>query len=167
MRRETQDLRLTRGIEQQNNASLARGVSLQLLQERSPTAHQPLRSSQPVPPRDPLDDGPLPNCPIRGIVVTERDKQLLADLRRASAMAIPRCIVSRSATSWAESLEEAISGHQSWAVLCRYHRNAELKLWLQLWEAGEIGELIGRILEQQHSGPLRRMKRIMQPQSDE
>ena len=37
-------------------------------------------------------------------------------------------------------------------------RNAELKLRLQLWEAGEISELIGRALEQQHSGPLRRRK---------
>ena len=88
--------------------------------ESSPTVHQPLQSSQPLPPGDPLDDSPLPNCPIREIVLTERDKQLLAEHRRASAMALPRCIVSRYATAWAESLEEAISGHQSWAVLCRY-----------------------------------------------
>ena len=38
----------------------------------------------------------------------------------ASAVALPRCIVSRCATAWAESLEGAIIGHQSWAVLCRY-----------------------------------------------
>ena len=67
-----------------------------------------------------LDDSPLPNCPIRDIVVTERDKQPLADLRRVSAMAIPRCIVSRNAPAWAESLEGAISGHQSRAALCRH-----------------------------------------------
>ena len=33
---------------------------------------------------DSLDDSPLPNCPTRDIVLTERDKQLLAELRRAS-----------------------------------------------------------------------------------
>ena len=41
------------------------------------------------------------------------------ELRRASAMALPRCVVSRYATAWAESLEGAVSGHQSWALLCR------------------------------------------------
>ena len=57
--------------------------------------------------------------------------------------------VSRDATAWAESLEGAISGHQSWAVLCRYRcrlmlaeapkgsdRNAELKQRLRVWEGG-------------------------------
>ena len=63
--------------------------------DRSPTRQQPPHSSQRVSPGDPLDDSPLPNCSIRGIVLTERDKQLLAELRRASAMALPRCIVSR------------------------------------------------------------------------
>ena len=53
-----------------------------------------LQSSQPVPPGDP-DDSPLPNCPIRDTVFTERDKHPLAGLRRASAMALPRCVVSR------------------------------------------------------------------------
>ena len=81
---------------------------------------QPPRSSQPVPPGDPLDDRPQPNCTIRDIVFSERDKQLLAELRRASAMALPRCVVSRYATAWAESLEGAMSGHQSWALLCRF-----------------------------------------------
>ena len=64
-------------------------------------------------------------------------------------MALPRCIVSRYATAWAERIEEAISGHQSWAVLCRCRcrlplaevpkgpdRNAELKLRLRLWGGG-------------------------------
>ena len=45
-----------------------------------PTVHQPLQSSLPVP--DPLDDSPFPNCPVWDIVLTERDKQLLAELRR-------------------------------------------------------------------------------------
>ena len=44
----------------------------------SPTIHQPLQNSQPVPPGDPLDDSPLPNCPIWDVVLTEREKQLLA-----------------------------------------------------------------------------------------
>ena len=36
-------------------------------------------------------------------------------------MAIPRCTLSRYAAAWAESLEGAINGHQSWADLrlCR------------------------------------------------
>ena len=47
-------------------------------------------------------------------------RPLLVDLRWASQMAIPRSIVSRYATAWAESLEGALTGHQSWAILCRY-----------------------------------------------
>ena len=35
---------------------------------------QLLQSSQPVPPREPLDDSPLPKCLIRNIVLTDRDK---------------------------------------------------------------------------------------------
>ena len=59
----------------------------------------------------------LPTCSIRDIAITERDKQLLADLRRASAMATPRSY----AIAWAEGLwGGAIRGHQSWAVLCRH-----------------------------------------------
>ena len=45
----------------------------------------------------PLDDSPLPNSPVRDSVITERDRQLLADFRRASAMATPRSTVSRYA----------------------------------------------------------------------
>ena len=52
----------------------------------SPTGQQPPQSSLPVRPGDPLDDSPLRNCPVRDIVLTERDKQLLTELRRASAM---------------------------------------------------------------------------------
>ena len=33
-----------------------------------------------------MDDSPLPNCSIQNIVLTDRDKQLLSELRRASAM---------------------------------------------------------------------------------
>ena len=58
---------------------------------------------------------PLPNCPILLI-----EKQLLSELRQASTMAHSRCVVSRYATAWAESLGGAMSGHQSWALLCRY-----------------------------------------------
>ena len=142
----------------------------------SPPLTHPPHSSRLVP----FDDSPLRNCPIRDIAITERDKQLLADLRRVSVMSMPRCRVSRYATAWAECLEGASSGHQSWAVLCRYRcrlllaeipkgsdRNAELKHRLQLWRAGEIHELVGRVLGQQHSGPLRRRKRTVQQQTDE
>ena len=87
--------------------------------EGSPTVHQPLQSSQPVPPGDLLDDSPASELPHPGHR-SERDKQLLAELRRATAMALPCCIVSRYATAWAESLEGAISDHQSLAVLCLY-----------------------------------------------
>ena len=146
----------------------------------SPAVHHLALSSQPVPQGDPFDDSTPPNCTVWDIANTERDKQLLVDLCSASAMATPRCRVCRYATAWAESLEGAIRGHQSWAMLCRYRcrlllaevpkgsdRNAELKLRLQLWEVGEISKLIGRILEQQHPGPLLRRKRKMLPQRDE
>ena len=122
-------------------------------------------------PGHPLDDSPLPNSPFRDTVLTERDKQLLAELCRASAMALPRCVVSRYATAWAESLGGATSGHQSWALLCRYRcrlllaevpkgtdRNSELKLRLQMWEMGLVTEVIFKILGQQHSDPPRRRK---------
>ena len=69
-------------------------------------------------------------------------------------MAIPCWVVSRCAAAWAESLEGAIRGHQSWAVLYWYRRrlllaeipkgsdrNAEVEHRLQLWEAGEISVL--------------------------
>ena len=95
-------------------------------------------------------------------------------------MPIPRCTVSRYPTPWAESLEGAISGHQSWAVLSRYRcrlllaevpkgsdRDSELKLRQQMWEARRVSELIFKILGQQHSGPLRRRKREVLPQTDE
>ena len=141
---------------------------------------QLLQSSQPVLPGEPLDDSPLPNCTIWHIVITDRDRQLLSELRRASALALPRCVVSRYATAWAESLEGAMSGHQSWASLCRYScrlllaeilngvdRNSELKQRLQLWESGQITALIGLVPGQQNSGPLRRTTGKTQPQTDE
>ena len=54
----------------------------------------------------------------------------------------------------------------SWAEVPKgTDRNAELKLRLR--EAGQVSELISKILEQQHSGPLRRRQRVMQPQTDE
>ena len=46
-------------------------------------------------------------------------------------------------------------------------RNVEWKLLLQLWKGDDISEIIGRALGQQHSGPLRRRRWIMQPQTDE
>ena len=139
------------------------------------TGQQLLQSAQPVPPGEPLDDSPLPNCPIWDVVLTDRERQLLTELRCASTMALPRCVVSRYATAWAESLEGAMSGHQSWALLCRYRcrlliaeipkgvdRNSELKQRLHLWEMGHITHLISKVLGQQSSGPLRRTGRTVQ-----
>ena len=90
-------------------------------------------------------------------------------------MALPRRVVSRCATAWAESLEG-----QSWALLCRYRcrlllaeipkcvdRNSELKLRLHLWETGQISDLICKVLGQQNSGMLRRTARRVPPQTDE
>ena len=73
-------------------------------------------------------------------------------------MALPRCVVSRYATAWAESLEGAMSGQQSWALLCPFRcrlllaeipkgvdRNSELKQRLHLWESGQIIDLICKV----------------------
>ena len=138
------------------------------------------QNSQPVPPGEPLDDSPLPNCPSRDVVLTDRDKQLLSELRRASAMALPRCLVSRYASAWAESLEGAMSSHQSSTLLCSYRcrlllaeipkgvdRNSELKQRLQLWEWGQVSVLICKVLGQQNSGQFRRRVGKTQPQTDE
>ena len=70
-------------------------------------------------------------------------------------MTLPRCVVSRYATAWAESLEGAMSGHQSWALLCRFRwrlllaeilkgvdRNSELKLTTPPVGIGQISDLI-------------------------
>ena len=109
------------------------------------TDQQLLQSSQPVPSRR-TSGRQTVNCPVRDVVVTERDKQPLP----ASAVALPRCVLSRYATAWAESLDGAMSGHQSWALICRCRcrlllaeipkgvdRNSELKQRLQLWESGK------------------------------
>ena len=52
------------------------------------------QGSHPVPPGDPLDDSPPVNCSARDITLTERDKQVLVELRRASVMALLCCVVS-------------------------------------------------------------------------
>ena len=75
--------------------------------QASPTLTNPPPFRRQFRKEDPLDDSPLPNCPIREIVLTEHDKQL-AGLRGGSAMAIPRSMGSRYAAAWAESLA---SGH--------------------------------------------------------
>ena len=95
-------------------------------------------------------------------------------------MDIPRSIVSRYATAWAENLEGAFNGHQFWAILCRYRcrlllaevpdgsdRNTQLKQLLQLLEAGEVHDLVGRILGQQHTGQQTREKKTVQRQTEE
>ena len=86
--------------------------------QASPTL-PPIRQ-QPIPQGDPQDDSPLSNSQIRDIAITERDAQLLGDFRWASSMATPRSLVSRNAPAWAQSLEGVLTGHRSWATLCRY-----------------------------------------------
>ena len=103
-------------------------------------------SSQPIPRGGPLDDSPLPNSPIRHIVITERDAY---------------------ATAW-----PALNGHQSWAVLCPHRcrlllASAELKQRPQPWEAGAIHDLHGRILGQHQSGPPSRRKKTGQSPTEE
>ena len=44
---------------------------------------------------------------------------------------------------------------------------AEMRIRLQLREAGETSDIVGRVLGQQHSGSLRRTTRVVQPQTDE
>ena len=95
-------------------------------------------------------------------------------------MALPRCVVSRYTMAWAESLEGAMSGQQFWALLCcnrcrlllteiprGVDRNSELKQRPHLWESGQISVLVGKVLGQQSSGPLRRTARGAPPQTDE
>ena len=128
-----------------------------------------------------MDDSPLPNSPVRDVVLTERDK-LLSELRGALAMALPRCVVSRYATAWAQSLEGAMSGRQSWALLCRYRsrlllaeipkgvdRKAEIKQRLHLWESGQISvwlarswvsRILGRFAEQHERRSHRRSELV-------
>ena len=110
---------------------------------------------------EPLDDSPIPNCSMRGVALTDPDKHFLTVLRQASAKALPRCVDSRYATAWAESLERAMRGHRSWALLCRYRsrllvaeipkdvdRNSELIQRLHLREMRHITVLISKVLGQ-------------------
>ena len=78
--------------------------------DSGPTRHSPPVGSQPVPPGEQLDESPIPISPIRDIVITKGDVQLLGDFHRATAMATPRSIVSRCATAWTECFEEALDG---------------------------------------------------------
>ena len=94
-----------------------------------PNPHRLSTTSQSIPEGEPLDDSPLPINPVRDIVITESDKQLLADLRKA-----PRCIISRYATAWAE-LSGLVSVVAGPGPPFGSDRNAELKQRLRLWEA--------------------------------
>ena len=73
-----------------------------------------------------------------------------------------------------------MSGHQSWALLCRcrcrlflaeipkgVNRNSELTKRLHLWETGKISDLTCKVVGQQTFAPLRRTARRAQPQTDE
>ena len=105
--------------------------------------------------REPLDDSPLPNCPDQDVVQTDRDNQLLPDLRWASAMALPRCVVSIRLGLGRKSR----SCHEGSSVL-------GLALELAV-ESGQINALTGLVLGQQNSGPLRRTAGKTKPQTDE
>ena len=75
-----------------------------LCQDRRKPGHRNADASPPNPhqPSTPPDDRPLPNSPVREIVISERDKQL-ADIRRASALALQRYVVlPDDASAWAE-----------------------------------------------------------------
>ena len=98
-----------------------------IFQDRRQPGRRDAAASQRQPHHTPPDSQPVPQGDLWmtahfrsarfGTPVTEQDRRLLADLCRASAMA---CTVSRCGTAWPESLEGAISDHQSWAVLCRH-----------------------------------------------
>ena len=97
---------------------------------------------------------------------TDRDKQLLSELRRASAMALPRCVVSRYATEFRRSHERSpVPGLAE--ISKGVGRDPELKQRLHLWESRQISDLICKVLGQQSSGPPRRTARGVQPQRDE
>ena len=86
--------------------------------------------------------------------------------------------MSRCTPAWAESLDGALNGHQSCAMMCRYRcrlllaevpksldRNAKLERRRQPWEAGEVH--IARILGQQHKGQQHTEKKITRSQTEE
>ena len=78
-----------------------------------PRLHQPPIGSQPIP------QGEHQTAPFETLSSLNVTHSCLATFI-ASAMAIPRSIVSRCATGWAESLEGALKGHQSWDILWRH-----------------------------------------------
>ena len=103
--------------------------------------------------------GPLPNCPIRDMVVTESDRA-----RYSPTSAAPQQWLSRAAFSPGTPTvlaEGPCRRHQSpvlgrsvpipVAACCLQKsrraltENAELKHRLHLWEASEIHKLVGRV----------------------
>ena len=119
---------------------------------------QLLHSSQPVPPGEPLDDSPLPNCSIWNTVLTDRDKQLLSEPRRASAMALPRRVVLSIRHGLGRKSRGSHERSPVLALPCRCRcrlllaeiskgvdRNSELKQRLQLWQSGQINALISLV----------------------
>ena len=118
-----------------------------------PTVQQPLQSSQPVSPRRP----PSMTAHFRTAPAGTSFSQKVTSSYSPNFDEPSQCIVSRSATVWAESLNGAISGHQSWALLCRHRCRlllgkvpkftdtvTELKLRLRMWEAGQVSELTSK-----------------------
>ena len=115
-------------------------------------------------PGEPLDDSPLPKCPIRNIVQTDRDKQLSprsAGPRRWHSCDVWSLDTPRLGQKVSKEPRAVTSPA---ALLCRYRRrlllaeipkgvdrNSGLKLPLPLWESGHINALIGLVLGQQNS----------------
>ena len=143
----------------------------------APTDQQPPQSSQPVPPGDPLDDKPATKLSHSGHYYHRTGQ---AGTRRASPGLRNGTPAMRGLSmSPLHGQKGAMSGHQSWVLLCRYRcrlllagslkvstGTRNLKLRLLLWEKWQISDLISKVLGQQNSGPLRRTARKMQPQTE-
>ena len=96
------------------------------------------------------------------MTLNEQPKTALPSLRRPSALPVPRALASRYAVAWSESLDGAMHGDETWALLCRYRakllladvshgtdRNEELKRRIRHWERAEMDDLVLRVVGQQ------------------
>ena len=134
--------------------------------------HRLLEAPQPTP----RDDSPAPDSPVRDIAMRESDTEMLGELRRASAVAIPRCVVSRYATAWERAWKErsmVISPGQSrfgiGAGFCRHQptqvATAMLRRRVHMWESGEMHDLLEGSWDSCTPGNRIRIK--MQPQTEQ
>ena len=123
---------------------------------------------------------PLPDCPIRDIVLTERDTTGAARTPPSFCSGSPalHCLASRHGLGRKSRRSHECTPDVGFAlppplspalaeVPKGTGRNVELKLRLRMWEEGQISEIISKIQGQQHPGPHRRTNRTMQPQTDD